>query len=182
MNQDLNQEKREVSPWKWYLTFLIIGIVIGFLVTYQFKDQSAAIVSQGSELVPNFTSQDVFGNQVSLFDFRNKKPVLLIFWSTLCSYCHQELPNLKEFYQKHKNEVEIIAIDSGETKEVIKSYIEENNIEFLVLLDEQKEIWNEYLVSGSPFHFLISKKGEAVIALPGLTTIDDLEEVLLKVQ
>jgi len=168
-----------------------LGLIIGALATYQLQDQSAGPTSQASQepensensedknnsLAPDFTSQDVFGNQVSLSDFQGKKPVLLVFWATWCGYCKEELPDLKEFNQKYKDRIEVVVIDSGETKETIKDYIEENSIDFTVLLDEQREIWNKYFVRGTPAHFLINKQSQAVTAWPGLASMANLEEM-----
>lgn len=169
------KNKKKKIPWNWYIIFLIISIIAGFLITYQSQDQS---VDEDNSLAPNFTSQDVFGQQVSLSDFEGQKPVLLVFWATWCSYCKQELPDLKEFSQKYKSEIKVIAIDSGETKKIIKDYIQKNNIDFLVLLDEEREIWNKYLVRGTPSHFLINEKREIVVTWPGLVSMNDLEKML----
>lgn len=33
-------------------------------------------------LAPDFITEDVYGNKIVLSSFRNKKPVLLVFWAT----------------------------------------------------------------------------------------------------
>lgn len=198
-SKDFKKENKKFKwPWKWWIALLALGVVIGSLAAYQLlnnsseidnssQNQLAKVVSQESKnenkndslasLTPDFTSEDVFGNKITLSDFRNEKPVLLVFWATWCGYCKQELPDLKTFHQKYKDSIEVVVIDSGESKEIIKDYIQENNIDFLVLLDEQRGIWNQYLVRGTPSHFLINKKGEAVTAWPGLASINDLEKM-----
>lgn len=48
----------------------------------------------------------------------------------------------------------------------------------MMLLDEQKKIWNSYLNRGTPSHFLIDKQGIIVTLQPGLASLDNLETML----
>lgn len=136
------------------------------------------ILPKGPEvgnLAPDFSSEDVYGNKISLSDFRGKKPVLLVFWATWCGYCAQELPDLKVFTQEHENEIQVLVLSSGENKETIKNYIQEKDVNFLMSLDEDRKIWNQYLIRGTPSHFLIDSSGEIVTLRPGLASREDLE-------
>lgn len=129
-------------------------------------------------LAPNFASEDIFGNKITLNSFRNKKPVLLVFWATWCGYCAKEKEDLKTFTSRYQDKIRVLAVDSGEPKEVIKDYIEKENINFLMLLDEQRKIWNQYLIRGTPSHFLIDKEGKIITIRPGLAFLKDLETML----
>ena len=51
---------------------------------------------------PDFNLKDIYGETVSLVDFRGKV-VLLDFWATWCGPCIHELPALKAIYEKHKH-------------------------------------------------------------------------------
>lgn len=133
---------------------------------------------QINSLAPDFALEDIFGDSVSLSSFRGGKPVLLVFWATWCGYCAEELPDLKIFTQRYQDKIQIIAIVSSEPKQTIKDYIEKKDINFLILLDEKREIWNQYLVRGTPSHFLISKNGRIVTLRPGLSSLADLEIML----
>lgn len=127
------------------------------------------------DFAPDFVSEDVYGNKISLSDFRGKIPVLLVFWATWCGYCAKELPDLKAFTQEHQNEIQVIAVSSGEPKETIKDYIEKEDVNFLMVLDEDRKVWNTYLVRGTPSHFLVATSGKIVSLRPGLASREDLE-------
>lgn len=132
-----------------------------------------------NSLAPDFITDDVYDNQFVLSDFRNKKPVLLVFCATWCNFCTKELPDLKIFSKKYYNNIQVIVILSGEVKETIKNYIKkEKDVNFLILLDETKKIWNQYQVRGTPFHFLITKDGKISTIRPGLALMNDLEIIL----
>lgn len=133
---------------------------------------------QINDFAPNFVSEDVYGNKLALNNFQGERPVLLVFWATWCGYCAKELPDLKIFTKRYQGLVQVIAVDSGESKQTIKEYIQKKDINFLVLLDEQRKIWNQYLVRGTPTHFLIDKEGKIIAMRPGLASSADLEIML----
>ncbi|MFH2014060.1 MAG: redoxin domain-containing protein [Patescibacteria group bacterium] len=184
-SQKPNRKKRIFlkNPKIW---LLIIVVILAGLAFYMFSlnfssNNEKTENNQKPEIrssAPDFISEDVYGNKIALSDFKNEKPVLLVFWATWCGYCTIELPDLKIFTAKHKNEIQVIAIASGESQETVKNYIEEKDINFLILLDERREIWSSYLARGTPSHFLINKNGKIVTLRPGLASIDDLEVML----
>lgn len=183
-----NSKTVNKKPGKIAILFLVL-IILGAVGIYKFwqEGNSAQVQSaqdipkQGPQIglpAPDFTAGDISGRQITLSNFRNQKPVLLIFWATWCGYCAKELEDLKTFTQKYQDKIQIIAVDSGEPKSTIKDYIQEKNVNFLMLLDEQKKIWNQYLVRGTPSHFLIDKEGKIVTLRPGLSLLKDLETML----
>jgi peroxiredoxin len=129
-------------------------------------------------LAPDFITEDVYGNKISLSDFRNKKPVLLAFWATWCRYCTKELPGLKAFINEHQYQIQVMAVVSGESRTAIMNYVQRRNVNFLMLLDEDRRIWNQYLVRGTPTHFLVGRDGRIVTKRIGLAFKKDLEAML----
>lgn len=129
-------------------------------------------------LAPDFTAEDVYGNKISLSDFRNEKPVLLAFWATWCRYCAKELPGLKAFINEHQDQIQVMAVVSGESRRTIMNYVQRKKVNFLMLLDEDGKIWNQYLVRGTPTHFLLNRNGEIVTRRVGFASKKDLESML----
>jgi peroxiredoxin len=178
------------------LVFLVFLVIIGGFAAYGFwsgfpsffqktevaqdkivQNQPAVVAPEDISLAPDFTSQDIFGNEVSLSDFRGRSPVLLAFWATWCGFCTKELPDLIAFTQKYQGEVVVLAIDSGESKETISNYYLEKGVNFSMILDEKRKIWNKYSVRGTPSHFLIDKKGKIIATWPGLALMNQLESL-----
>ena len=177
------------ARWLTFL-FLIVGVLAIWKLQLSFSSSSKRQVSlspdsKGIEIgsfAPDFASEDVFSTKVSLSDFQDKKPVLLIFWATWCGQCAKELPSLKTFTKRYQDKIQVLVVDSGETKQTIKDYIQEKNTNFLILLDEERKIWNQYLIRGTPSHFLIDKEGKIVTLRPGLAGLSDLETMLTMVK
>ncbi len=136
------------------------------------------IKDDGSLFAEDFTTSDIYGSQFNLVVAYSEKPVLLIFWATWCGFCAKELEDLKTFYQQHQDEITIAILPSGEVQQTIVEYVIKENINFSVLLDEQKEIWNQYGVRGTPSHFLIDKQGEIITLWPGLATLENMKVML----
>jgi peroxiredoxin len=129
-------------------------------------------------LAPDFITEDVYGNKIVLSSFRNKMPVLLVFWATWCRYCTKELPSLGAFINEHQDQIKVIAVASGESKTTVMNYIQRKNVNFLMLLDKDRKIWRQYLVGGTPTHFLVDRDGKLVIKRIGLAFKKDLESML----
>ena len=142
------------------------------------QDMDEKSKPQINALAPDFATEDILGNEVILSDFRGKRPVLLVFWATWCGYCAKEKEDLKTFTSRYQDRIQILAVDSGEPKQTIQDYIKKENINFLILLDEQRKIWNQYLIRGTPSHFLIDKQGKIITMRPGLASLADLETML----
>ena len=186
------KEKKQVPEEFMVLFWIFIVAVIGFVLYQAFLQPSLIgeenragiseiISSEGSgigDFAPDFSYYDGYGNQISLSDYQDKKPVLLIFWATWCKFCAEELEDLKAFTQEHQNEIQIIVISSGEDQETVRNYILEKDINFLMILDEDRKLWNQYLVRGTPTHFLISKQGKVVAVRPGVASKKDLENLM----
>ena len=85
---------------------------------------------------PDFNLKDIYGETVSLVDFRGKV-VLLDFWATWCGPCIHELPALKAIYEKHKHNTEfaLISISADANDETVAKFVEENKMPWIHIRD-----------------------------------------------
>ena len=109
------------------------------------------------DAAPQFSASDVSGGTISLS--RNKgKIVVLYFWTNSC--CGDSLKLVEPFYRANKrNNLEIAAINVGDSKEVVKSYASSNSLTFPILMDEHSTLFTQYNVFGYPTIFIIDKHG-----------------------
>ena len=108
---------------------------------------------------PDFTLKDIYGETVSLMNFRGKV-VLLDFWATWCGPCIHELPALKAIYEKHKHNTDfaLISISSDADDETVAKFVEENNMPW-IHIRETEAMGAKYNVIGIPHYTVIDRNG-----------------------
>lgn len=156
---------------KKYIVFFltVILVSIGCAKDNDVKTEKSKSETKTSETkkkenpAPDFTLEDTNNKEVSLKDFKDKKVVLIVFWTTWCKYCVTEIPELKKLKEELEGkDIEILAIDVKEDKEKVVSFIEKKKINYTVLLDKNGKTASKYKVIGFPTSAVIDKKGNLV--------------------
>jgi thiol-disulfide isomerase/thioredoxin len=106
------------------------------------------------------------GQSISLHSFKDQ-PVLLHFWATWCPVCKLEQDSIEAISKDHK--VITIAMNSGNDLEV-QAFLEENQLSFPVIVDENGGIAERFGVSGVPTSFIIDNSGQIAFTEVGYTT------------
>ncbi len=135
------------------LAVLALGIIIS-LLSY------ASMQAQDNGLAPDFTLPDLNQKRVNLSAYKDKHPVVLLFWTTWCPYCQKALKDLSDMYPALKKDGwELLAIDVGEASSKVANFVKRNNIVSPVLLDEGGEVADSYGLLGVPTYFIVDKQG-----------------------
>jgi len=125
---------------------------------------------------PVFSTLDITGGTVSLSQNKGKI-VVLYFWTNSC--CADSLKLIEPFYHANKRyNLEVIAIDIGDTKEVVASYAKSNGLTFTMLADEHSTIYKQYQVFGFPTIFIIDKHGIIREKILGNIQNEQLEKLI----
>ena len=125
---------------------------------------------------PLFSLKTSRGTEIKLEDLRGQN-ILLVFWSTQCNYSAEELYNLKQFAQRNRGQILVLAIDYMESAATIKDYEQKNEISFPMLLDENGAIANAYKIEGTPAHFLLNKQGKILSVWPNYASAYNLDDL-----
>jgi cytochrome c biogenesis protein CcmG, thiol:disulfide interchange protein DsbE len=126
---------------------------------------------------PEFNLENLAGDSITLSSYRGKI-VLLNFWATWCPPCRAEMPSMQALYDTlDGEEFEIVAVDLNESRQTVKSFVEENEYTFPVLLDSTGAVGATYGARSIPTSFLIDSAGNALGFLVGSRTWegDDIE-------
>ncbi len=109
---------------------------------------------------PDFRLKDLEGRQVSLGDFRGR-PVLLVFGTTWCPYCREEIPRIKELYRQNRGKrLEVLNIYINEETKKVADFASKQALPYPVLLDSDGKVAEQYLVRGVPTLVLVDPQGK----------------------
>ncbi len=134
------------------------------------------------KLAPDFTLNDLDGQEVSLSGLRGK-PVLLNFWATWCGPCRIEMPFLQKVYEKWTGkELVLLAVNLQEDPAKVREFVESAGYSFPVLLAAGNEVPLSYNVRGIPATFFIDVDGVIRdIKIGAFLGMGDIESRLVKI-
>jgi peroxiredoxin len=144
--------------------------VFSVFITWRAKVLEQSLFSGGrvasvGRPAPDFTLSTLDGRPVKLADYRGKRKLLVSFWASWCGPCRQELPLLREFYEKHHrpdSNFEVVAVSIDDEMAPARAYAQEAKLSFPVLFDEGQKVSTAYLVEGIPTMVLIDEYGNVV--------------------
>lgn len=111
-------------------------------------------------LAPDFEVSLLSGEKFKLADNIGKKVIILNFFATWCGPCKEEMPELNNYYEKHKDEsLMLIGIDANEGEDVVKDFVKEFNVTFPVGIDHDGRLQKLYTVRGFPTTVFIGADG-----------------------
>lgn len=130
----------------------------------------------------DFKLQDLSGKEVSLSDFKGKK-VYLNFWATWCPPCKGEIPDIEKLYNETKNsDLVILAVDIGEDRDTVQSFLKSNNYNFNVLLDMDQSTASKYSISGIPTSYFINKDGTISAKRVGAMSLSEMKSYISSIK
>jgi peroxiredoxin len=113
---------------------------------------------------PDFTLPTITGTQITLSELEGT-PVVLVFWSTSCAYCNQELHDLEAVAQQNEGKIKIIAINTGESAARVQQFFGDYEPAMIIALDKSREVFVDYCQKYNnprgyiPITFFIDREG-----------------------
>ena len=127
--------------------------------------------------MPDFTLEDINGDQVNSEELLNKKAVIIDFWAKWCTPCKKALPHLSDLQEEYANlaNVVCITIDKARDKDKAKSFVKSKGYDFITLFDPNKSVSDMLNVNSIPRTFIVNENGEIVYMHEGYTQGDEYE-------
>lgn len=86
---------------------------------------------------------------------------VIVFFSTQCKDCQRELPELNEYYLKHKddNGFQMVAISRAEGEQSVADFWSANNLQIPYSAQEDRKIYDLFASSVIPRVYFVSSSG-----------------------
>ncbi|WP_214482396.1 TlpA disulfide reductase family protein [Bacillus sp. SM2101] len=106
---------------------------------------------------PDFELPTLTGESIKLSDLQGKK-VIVNYWATWCPPCKEEIPDFQLFHEKYGSDVVILAVNVDPEYDV-ESFVNEYEMTFPVLLDEDDQANRIFQVLSIPTTYFIDSNG-----------------------
>jgi peroxiredoxin len=113
-------------------------------------------------LAADIALKDLDDRAFSLKDRRGRGVVHIVFWATWCVPCLQEIPTLRDAYDKFRDrgfEVYGIVINMNQEPKMVQTIAREMRVNYPILWDEKDAARARYRVDSIPQNFLVGKDG-----------------------
>lgn len=130
------------------------------------------------KIMPNFvTNLTLDGETFELNDLKGKH-VLIDFWGTWCGPCIAEMPTVKAYQEKYKDELVVLGVNSGDTMEKMENFITKNGYDWQQVMRGRgaDDLVMKLNVAGFPTKFILDPEGKILHRYVG-ETIDAFEAI-----
>jgi cytochrome c biogenesis protein CcmG/thiol:disulfide interchange protein DsbE len=131
--------------------------------------------------LPTLTGPALTGPRVTSAALLGRS-VIVNFWNTWCIPCRQEHTALQTFYRRHRDDSDfvMIGIVRDDKTSAVRSYVQSQQVEWVVALDPGAKAALEFGTRGQPETYAISPSGQIVGAEFGPMTLGGLEAMLAR--
>ncbi|MFK8059738.1 MAG: TlpA family protein disulfide reductase [Polaribacter sp.] len=144
----------------------------------QFKEEKLKLLAtEIGRTAPDFSWKEN-GKNLKLSTLKDAENYLLIFWSTDCSHCLREIPQIHKFLQENKK-VKVVAFSLERNDFGWKNYKKNlpNWHHVLGLNKWENKIARTYNIMSTPTYFIVDKN-KKIIAKPD--TLEDVKKAIKK--
>lgn len=136
------------------------------------------IAPETGALAPSFSANTLNG-ETTTFEAVSGSPVIINFWATWCAPCRDEMPILQAFYETHRAAgLRVLAVNLAEDRALIHAFVDEFDLTFDIIPDENREIAALYYFRAPPASYIISPQGMIIRIVYGPVTYSMLESTL----
>lgn len=154
-------------------TFIILMII-----SLAFMGCEVKKVPTVGSVAHQFNSKSLDGEMVDVGS-DNEKLMLLRFWNLGCPICIKEMPEIDMLYRKYSEVLEIVAINSDDSRDMIEEFIKDRNIAYKIVQDSSMDLKRAYGVIAVPISFFVDRDGIIRDVIVGELDINGLERKIV---
>ena len=123
------------------------------------KNVMEKATGKGILKLPDFSLQDLNGQEHRLADYVGEKPVLLVFWTTGCRFCIAEIPRLNKIFLERSEDLTFLSVNIVESQRTVTRLVKAKGIQYPVLMDPHGVTMRDYSIRGVPTIVVIDTNG-----------------------
>ncbi len=131
--------------------------------------ESTEVVAEDTDLAPDFELPNLQGATTKLSSLRGKY-VVIDFWGSWCIWCIRGIPQMKTYYAKYKDKMEILGVDCRDTEDKWKAAVEEHQLPWLQVRcpnEQLQALAAQYNIEGFPTKVVVDPKGKIAKVVVG---------------
>ena len=158
MNDEHTTQEPQVRKKRWTLSRAldVIAVLVVLFVLYRIFWAPRYLSTANAHPAPHVTYQTLSGRPFVLTQ-QHGHVVFLDFWASWCEPCKLSLPMVEKFARAHP-EVEVIAVDVGEPRDVVESFARAHGMRN-VALDPKTLSQGFFQIEGFPTMVVIDPQG-----------------------
>jgi thiol-disulfide isomerase/thioredoxin len=135
---------------------------------------------RSSALAPDTELPTVKGTSLALTAFPDKF-VVVDFWATWCTPCRLQSEILEAMHSELGDDgIQFLAVNVGESRELVERFLEERPMEYPVLLDMEERLSAPLAIYALPTVLILGEDAKIVYRQPGISSREILERALRK--
>ena len=169
------------------ILFTLIITIIAVVAKNAFtKDETFAALTKkedGTELIAYETKLVSLDQSETTLENYKDNVLVLNFWTSWCTYCIHEVPELNNFYNKQPEDVAFLTINMTADEKNAQSaekFKEQYDIEFPIFLDETGFLQESFEIIAFPTTLIIDSSGVVRHRIQGEVTQEQLDEMIAK--
>lgn len=133
---------------------------------------STEVGLQIGQLAPEFELETLTGETARLSDYLGQR-VIVNFWATWCPPCRAEIPDFQKVYDQEDVTILAVNLTGSETsKDKVSEFVDDFEMTFPVLMDDQSEVSTLYQVQAYPTSYMIDSNGHIHFSAMGAMNYD----------
>ncbi|MEM8932562.1 MAG: TlpA disulfide reductase family protein [Acidobacteriota bacterium] len=149
-------------------------------------DRAAAALAAPSDTgdrypLPNFRLPSLDGPEISPADYPGDV-VVIDLWATWCGPCRLQARYLEQLHGEYATGVRFLAINTGESEDIVRRYVERTPFPYPLLLDPSQTVQTMYQASGLPTVFIVDAAGKVSYLNVGVSDPATLRREIEKAQ
>jgi thiol-disulfide isomerase/thioredoxin len=115
---------------------------------------------------------DCLGDEAATVVGPGTKPLVVVLWASWCGPCQAEAPEVEAFYQAYGDQIDVLGVDTADTRDVGRSFAEAFGMTFPSVFDPDEAVRIGLGVPGLPGVAFVNPDGTVaeLVAEPGVTT------------